>query len=135
MVPSQSLQRSATVKNDSRSSRLRRNFVVPHLPTVNLANTTVKSKNGESMSVITKISQNLRAQTGLSGLNRRVELSRNNPEQVIGLTFEYNQSFLRPIQEKAELLRLLEDVINLNPRVVLEIGTALGGTLYLWTRF
>lgn len=87
------------------------------------------------MSVMDRVSQFISAYGGLNRLNERVELQRGDPKAVMGSTFEFSKSYIRPIQEKGELLILLEDVIKLNPLTVLEIGTSLGGTLYLWTRF
>jgi len=47
--------------------------------------------------------------------------------QVFGIS-------IRPIQVKYKITKLLEIVTELKPRVVLEIGTAGGGTLFLFTR-
>jgi cephalosporin hydroxylase len=41
---------------------------------------------------------------------------------------------LRPFQIKEEILKLLELLKDMEPNVVLEIGTAEGGTLLLFTR-
>jgi len=41
---------------------------------------------------------------------------------------------IRPIQVYDEILRLAEIVADLKPRRVLEIGTAIGGTLFIWCR-
>lgn len=41
---------------------------------------------------------------------------------------------IRPMQIREEIAQLLRIVDELKPRVVLEIGTARGGTLFLWTR-
>jgi len=53
---------------------------------------------------------------------------------MIAPTFSYVGAFLQPIQIEEELASLLEDVLQLDPRTVVEIGTSMGGTLYLWTR-
>jgi predicted O-methyltransferase YrrM len=48
-----------------------------------------------------------------------------------------NSSFgglIAPFQVRGEILSLLDEVHKLKPRTVLEIGTANGGTLFLWTR-
>lgn len=87
------------------------------------------------MSCAARAIQFLRAYTGIGKLNRLTDLRCGNPEMIMGMTFDFNRGYLRPIQEPAELLSLLQDVIRLNPCKVLEIGTAIGGTLYLWTRF
>ena len=49
-------------------------------------------------------------------------------------TLSFHDGFLSPLQVEDELASLLGDVKALNPATVLEIGTAQGGTLYLWTR-
>lgn len=41
---------------------------------------------------------------------------------------------IRPRQTPSEISRLYDAICELNPRVVLEIGTAKGGTLYLWAQ-
>lgn len=75
------------------------------------------------------------AHAGLANLHRAAESRLDAPYEMISLTFNYCDGFLQPIQMEDELARLLEDVRKLAPRTVLEIGTSMGGTLYLWTRF
>jgi hypothetical protein len=41
---------------------------------------------------------------------------------------------IKPMQIKYEITKLLDIVANLKPKVILEIGTANGGTLFLFTR-
>ncbi len=41
---------------------------------------------------------------------------------------------IRPRQNPVEIENLFNEICNLNPKRVLEIGTARGGTLYLWTQ-
>ncbi|MGC9069559.1 MAG: CmcI family methyltransferase, partial [Thermoprotei archaeon] len=48
--------------------------------------------------------------------------------------FHYFGVSIRPAQVKDEILGLLKLIKDLNPRRVLEIGTARGGTLFLFTR-
>lgn len=52
----------------------------------------------------------------------------------MSLVFQYADSFLKPIQIEEELAELVREVRKLKPLTVLEIGTARGGTLLLWTR-
>jgi cephalosporin hydroxylase len=49
------------------------------------------------------------------------------------LEFAFGES-IAPWQIRSEIQRLVEMVAKYRPRVVLEIGTARGGTLFLWTR-
>jgi predicted O-methyltransferase YrrM len=48
--------------------------------------------------------------------------------------FRWKGGRLRAVQAQDEIVWLLEMVRELSPRRVLEIGTANGGTLFLWTR-
>jgi cephalosporin hydroxylase len=53
-----------------------------------------------------------------------------NLEETVEFAFSCSLP-IRPIQKKAEILRLLEIVEKQSPKSVLEIGTQNGGTLYL----
>jgi predicted O-methyltransferase YrrM len=55
-------------------------------------------------------------------------------QELVRETFAFCDGFLSPVQMEEEIQRLVTDVRELRPRRVLEIGTAKGGTLYLWTR-
>ncbi|NUC75066.1 class I SAM-dependent methyltransferase [Haloterrigena sp. SYSU A558-1] len=41
---------------------------------------------------------------------------------------------IRPMQSRAELIQLADYVSGLEPETVVEVGTALGGTLYVWAQ-
>ena len=49
-------------------------------------------------------------------------------------SFQYLAFTIRTAQIKYEINKLLEILNDLNPRIILEIGTAGGGTLFLYTR-
>jgi predicted O-methyltransferase YrrM len=49
-------------------------------------------------------------------------------------SFQAFRVSIKPAQVKYEIAKLLEIVVELKPKVVLEIGTAGGGTLFLFTR-
>jgi predicted O-methyltransferase YrrM len=57
-------------------------------------------------------------------------------DDALDLVFEYDVAGIRiaPMQSRHEIRALLELVAAKRPRVVLEIGTARGGTLFLWSR-
>jgi predicted O-methyltransferase YrrM len=65
-----------------------------------------------------------------------------NVEQLVNLafSFEYKQPhkswlvIIRPLQVKSELTSLCQTIKELNPKVIVEIGTANGGTLFFYTR-
>jgi len=48
-------------------------------------------------------------------------------------SFQFFTFSIKPSQVKYEITKLLEIVINLKPKLILEIGTAGGGTLFLFT--
>jgi len=61
------------------------------------------------------------------------------PNELVDLAFNYRPlSFkrlaIRPAQVKEEILKLLRILKGLKPRTILEIGTASGGTLFLFTQ-
>ena len=55
---------------------------------------------------------------------------------ALGLAFSFHALgvSIEPAQVREEIAKLLELVAGLRPRVVLEVGTARGGTLFLFTR-
>jgi len=60
----------------------------------------------------------------------------NDISDALDLAFSF-QAFgvsIKPTQVKYEIAKLLEIIAELRPKVVLEIGTAGGGTLFLFTR-
>jgi cephalosporin hydroxylase len=60
----------------------------------------------------------------------------DNIYDVLNFAFSFQVfgASIKPIQIKYEIAKLLEVVAELKPKVVLEIGTAGGGTLFLFTR-
>src|SRR5579864_4329433 len=55
-------------------------------------------------------------------------------DPAAALAFARSEPTIAPNQQDAEILWLLEQLAKAPPRVVLEIGTDRGGTLFLWTR-
>jgi predicted O-methyltransferase YrrM len=86
------------------------------------------------MSPFSRVSRFGRAYLGLPSFNRKTEEHRADSRQLVRTVFEYADGFLAPIQVEDEIVQLVEDVRKIQPRRVLEIGTSMGGTLYLWTR-
>ena len=71
------------------------------------------------------------------GARRRVaSLGAMSDGESLGFarSFCWRGGHIQPGQSDAEILWLLERVRELEPRVVVEIGTDEGGTLFLWTR-
>jgi predicted O-methyltransferase YrrM len=62
-------------------------------------------------------------------------LKDNQPiDQLVALVSSGLGGALRPIQNRNELSRLLKLIQSLHPSIILEIGTAKGGTLFLFSR-
>ncbi|NVM34367.1 MAG: class I SAM-dependent methyltransferase [Candidatus Lokiarchaeota archaeon] len=57
-----------------------------------------------------------------------------NLESLIDYVNLSQESLIKPLQNKKELLKLLKILKNDKPKCILEIGTASGGTLFLFTR-
>lgn len=61
-------------------------------------------------------------------------------EDYVDFVFTFNNRFpfrklnIQPLQVKPEILDLLNILNEKKPKIILEIGTAKGGTLYLWSR-
>lgn len=54
------------------------------------------------------------------------------PEEVIAFTFDRASNLIGPSQFRSEILQLATLVHQRKPRVIVEIGTANGGTLAIW---
>jgi cephalosporin hydroxylase len=74
----------------------------------------------------------------LSKRELRKLMERQNMEGIIAATEEYigrgYYASIHAIQKAAELTSLARLVQEEHPQVIVEIGTAKGGTLYVWTR-
>jgi cephalosporin hydroxylase len=60
----------------------------------------------------------------------------NDAEKLVNVAFnfEYWNIKIKPEQVKSEIVALCRTVQNLNPKVIIEVGTARGGTLFLFAR-
>jgi cephalosporin hydroxylase len=54
----------------------------------------------------------------------------NNPEEAFDFSWNFYNGLIRPTQIKEEFVELLKIFKELNPKYILEIGTAHGGTLF-----
>ncbi len=81
-----------------------------------------------------RVARYIRIQASLGRLKREADLCLDRPAELVSRVFEYDRGNIKPLQVEEELAWLLARVRNLKPRTVLEIGTANGGTLFLWTR-
>ena len=58
----------------------------------------------------------------------------SNPEEVINFAWSFYGDLIRPIQFRGEFTELLKIFQELNPRYIMEIGTAKGGTLFCFCK-
>lgn len=72
----------------------------------------------------------------ISGLRalRRITREKYSWEQIFDEAVNFAGGFLNPLQIKSEIVQFLSIVEQLQPRYVLEIGTAQGGNFFLLTR-
>jgi predicted O-methyltransferase YrrM len=75
-----------------------------------------------------------KTQWGVGRLKREADQCLDRPAELVSRVFQYAGGMLKPIQIEEELAWLLAEVRQLKPQTVLEIGTARGGTLFMWTR-
>ena len=57
-----------------------------------------------------------------------------NVDSLLDFSFGKEGAFIRPFQVRSEIRKMLQVVQQHRPARVMEIGTANGGTLFLWTR-
>lgn len=58
----------------------------------------------------------------------------NSIEELVDFSFNWLNGLIRPMQIREEIIELLKILSKRKPKVVLEIGTANGGTLFLFSR-
>jgi len=58
----------------------------------------------------------------------------SEPEKIFDFSWNFYLGFIRPMQIKEEFLELLKIFKELNPKYILEIGTADGGTLFCFCK-
>lgn len=58
----------------------------------------------------------------------------NNLEELVSFTYNFGFGIIRPMQIEDEILEFLRIIKEKNCRVIIEIGTAKGGTLFLFSR-
>lgn len=58
----------------------------------------------------------------------------SDPRSWVDFAMQAGSGFLRPMQNEHEITQLIEKLLKIRPRTILEIGTARGGTLFLFCR-
>jgi predicted O-methyltransferase YrrM len=79
--------------------------------------------------LITRYVYGPKALKELRGLNEQF-----GPDSSVDYVINRCYSLIKPIQVRSEILRLVTIVCNKQPKTILEIGTATGGTLFLFAR-
>jgi len=62
------------------------------------------------------------------------EFKSENPEEIFNFSWSFYSGLIRPMQIKEEFLELLKIFQELNPKYIMEIGTANGGTLFCFCK-
>lgn len=68
---------------------------------------------------------------------RKFHSSPGTIEEAVDMAMRFGKGkylTVRMMQKRSEILRLVKVVQGLGPRIILEIGTAKGGTLFLWSQ-
>jgi predicted O-methyltransferase YrrM len=86
------------------------------------------------MNLLDRAKRFARIQLGIKKLKREATSHLDDPAELVAVVSRYRNNLLKPIQIPGELAALVRDVRRLKPQRVLEIGTANGGTLFLWTQ-
>lgn len=86
------------------------------------------------MNFIGRILDSRRVLTEIELFKRQASAHLDRPAELVSLLFGFHDGVIKPLQIEGELANLVRDVRELNPSNVLEIGTARGGTLFLWAR-
>lgn len=67
-------------------------------------------------------------------LPRAVRSDNHSCRELVEYAFSFGQGMIAPVQIRSEIERFMEEVAQLKPRRLLEIGTARGGTFFLLSR-
>src|ERR1700704_2330600 len=65
---------------------------------------------------------------------KALDLKRHSVEQLVQEVMQFGDGFFAPIQIESEIIEALKEIQKLKPRYIVEVGTAGGGTLLLWSR-
>ena len=69
-----------------------------------------------------------------NSISKLQKIESNNPEQIFDFVWNFKNGAIRPMQIKEEFLELLKIFKEHNPKYILEIGTANGGTLFSYCK-
>jgi predicted O-methyltransferase YrrM len=63
-----------------------------------------------------------------------LDLKHYSIEQLVQEVMQFGGGFFAPIQIESEIIEALHEIRKLKPKYIVEVGTAGGGTLLLWSR-
>jgi len=63
-----------------------------------------------------------------------LDVKKQSIEQLVKEVMQFGNGFFAPIQIESEIVEALKEIHKLKPKYVVEVGTAGGGTLLLWSR-
>ncbi len=92
-------------------------------------NVTTSIRISSAVGVFKKVRSYLKSYRGVRTLGPRCDI-----DQALHRVFASDGGFLRPLQRPAEIRDLLGILSARKPAVIVEIGTASGGNLFLFTR-
>lgn len=69
-----------------------------------------------------------------NSISKLQKFESDNLEKIFDFAWNFKNGAIRPMQIKEEFLELLKNFKRLNPRYILEIGTANGGTLFCFCK-
>jgi predicted O-methyltransferase YrrM len=81
-----------------------------------------------------KIVENKARQSPQEVIKLLTSFSSNNPDEVFDYAWNFYDGLIRPMQNKDEFIELLKIFKELNPKHILEIGTANGGSLFCFCK-
>ena len=63
-----------------------------------------------------------------------LNLESHSIEELVDAVFHFGGRFLEPIQIRSEIIGALHEIRELRPKYIVEVGTAGGGSMLLWSR-
>jgi predicted O-methyltransferase YrrM len=85
------------------------------------------------MAVIARLARYLRAWKDFNKL-RSLRIEDCSVEELVDHVIGFGDGFFAPIQIREEIIEACKEVQALRPKYIVEVGTAGGGTLLLWSR-
>ena len=96
----------------------------------------IKTKDGNLISLLKRFIFRIRKLAYVLYLKTNIKKFDVNftPKNLVDFVFNYGEGLLNPLQVRSEILMLIQLLKKEKPKLILEIGTANGGTLFLFSR-